>query len=211
MLDYFLPNNLHLKPILHPHINRMAEPCPILGRHLKHLIIQDEEVEAAAEVPDPDPRNLHTLIMSLSEESFEKVTQMLSLTPNLTPNEVRDFLLEEDRKQAAVTKGPGVPPEQSATQGQGDKFGGKHCSKCKNHSHGEDICWLLHPELSRKPRCGACGKVGHGEDRCWELNPALAPAWYQKPPLKQNNAEVKGKGRRKKVKVCCLSTMVEEG
>ena len=179
---------------------------------MKHLIIQDEKVEPADEVPDPDPRNLHTLIMSLSEERFERARQMLSLTPNLTANEVRNFLLEEDRKQAAVTKGPDAPNEQSATQGQGDKLGGRYyCSKCKKHNHGEDRCWLLHPELSTKPPCGVCGKIGHGEDRCWEQNPALAPAWYQKASLKKNNAETKGKGRRKKVKVCCLTKMVEEG
>ena len=190
----------------------MAEPsCPILGRHHKHLIAQDAENEAADEVPDPDPRNLHTLIMSLSEEKFETVTQIFSRTPNLTPNEMRNILLEEDRKHSTVTKGPNAATEQSTTQGQEDKSGGKHCNKCKKHSHGEDRCWLLHPELSRKPRCGWCGKVGHGEDMCWKLNPALAPATYQKPPPKQNNAEAIGKGRRKKVKVCCLSKMVEEG
>ena len=186
--------------------------CPILGRHHGHLIAQDAKIEPANEPPDPDPRNLHTLIMSLSEERFQTVTQMLSLTPNLTPNEVRNMLLEEDRKHTAEIKGPNVPAEQSATQGQGEKSGGKnYCNKCKKHNHGEDSCWLLHPELSRKPRCGVCGKIGHGEDRCWELNPALAPALHQKPPLKQNNAEAKGKGRGKKVKVCCLLKIVEEG
>ena len=119
----------------------MAEAsCPILGRHHKHLIAEDAEIEAEDEVPDPDPRNLHTLIMSLSEERFQRVTQMFSLTPNLTPNEMRNILLEEDRKQATVTKGPDVPTKQSATQGQGDKFGGKQCSKCKMHSHGKFRC-----------------------------------------------------------------------
>ena len=156
-----------------------------------------DKVELADVVPDEDPRSLHTLVMSLSEEKFQTVTHLLSLTPNLTPNEVRNFLLKEDREKAAVTKGPNTPTEKSGTQGQGDKLAGrrekksKYCNKCKKHSHGEDRCWLLHPELSRKPRCGACGKVGHAEDQCWESHPELAPAWFQKQPLKLNNAEAK--------------------
>ena len=177
----------------------MAEPsCPILGRHHKHLVAQDAEIEAADEVPDPDPRNLHTLIMSLSEETFHRVTQKFSETPNLTPNEMRNILLEEDRKHATVTKGPNAATEQSATQGQG-------CNKCKNHNH------ILHPEISRMPRCGGCGKFGHGEDRCWQLHPELTPAWFHKKPLKQNNAGRHGKGKKKLMKVCCLSNMVEKG
>lgn len=198
-----IPFDDFLSNVLHPtssHTTMTETSCPILGRCLKPPIIQDETIEAVDEVPDPDPRNLETLIMSLSEERFQTVKQMFSLTPNLTPNEMRNILLEEDRKQAA----------QSATQGQGDKLGGNYCNECKKHSHSEDRCWVLRPELSRKPRCGACGKVGHGEDRCWGLNPALAPPWYQKPPLK-NNAEAKGRGKWKKVKGCCLSKMVEEG
>lgn len=167
----------------------MAEPsCPILGRHHKHLVAQDAEIEAADEVPDPDPRNLHTLIMSLSEETFHRVTQKFSETPNLTPNEMRNILLEEDRKHATVKKGPNVATEQSATQGQGDE--------------------LADP---RMPRCGACGKFGHGEDRCWQLHPELTPAWFQRQPLKQKKAKAKGREEGKKLKVCWLSQLVEEG
>ena len=166
--------------------------CPVPGRRRKHLIMHDKKDEIADVVPDEDPRSLHTLVMSLSEEKFQTVTHLLSLTPNLTPNEVRNFLLKEGREKAAVRKGPNAPTEESGTQGQGDKLAGrrerekKFCNNCKKYSHGEDRCWLLHPELSRKPRCGACGKVGHGEDGCWTLCPELAPTWYQKQLKKEN-------------------------
>ena len=141
--------------------------CPVPGRRRKHLIMHDKKVELADVVPDEDPCSLHTLVMSLSEEKFQTVTHLLSLTPNLTPNEVRNFLLKEDREKAAVTKGPNAPTEESGMQGQGDKSAGRR-------------------EREKKPRCGACGKVGHGEDMCWKIFPELAPAWYQKQLKKEN-------------------------
>ena len=145
---------------------------------------------------------------------------MLSLTPNLTPNEVRNMLLDEEKKkkkQAAVTKGAEAPSNESSIQGEGGKVvgegegEGRHCDNCKKKGHSEDGCWLLHPEIPRKPPCSTCGKSGHGEAQCWIVNTKLAPAWLQKRLLKQNNTEANGKGKKEKAKVCCLSKMVEEG
>ena len=129
-------------------------------------------------IPNPDPRNLVTLVMALSEEEFQRITHLLNLTPNLTPNEFRNMLLEEEekkkkkKKQAAVTKEPNAPSEESGMQGQGYKLAGggegkgKYCNNCKKDGHREHRCWLLRGELSNKRPCSACGKVGHGEDRC---------------------------------------------
>lgn len=74
----------------------------IQDRRLKHLL--DEKIEIIEVVPDPDSRSLHTLIMSLSEERFQTITQLLSLTLRLRASKVRNILLEKERKQAAVTK-----------------------------------------------------------------------------------------------------------
>ena len=193
----------------------------IQDRRLKHLL--DKKIETIEVVPDPDPRSLHTLIMSLSEERFQTITQLLSLTPRLRASEVRNILLEEERKQAAVTNGPKAPSEQSGKQGEEDKSAGwgkrkgAYCTKCKKDGHDEDRCWLLHPELSTKPRCSACGKVGHGKDRCWKFHPELAPAWLQEQLIEQNKAKKegkgkgKGKGNGKEPTMCYSSKMVGEG
>ena len=163
------------------------------NRRLKHLL--DKNIETVEVVPDPDPRSLHTLIMSLSEKRFQTITQLLSLTPKLEASEVRNILLEEERKQAAITKGPNASPEQSGKQGEEDKSAGrekrngKYCTNCKKDGHDDDRCWLLHPELSTKPPCSACGKVGHGKDICWKSHPEIAPAWLQEQLLEQNKAE----------------------
>ena len=143
---------------------------------------------------------------------------MLSLTPNLTPNEVRNMLLDEEKKQAAVAKGPDAhaPFEESGMHGKGYKLAGggegegRHCDNCKKDGHSEDKCRLLYPELSNKSACSACGKGGHGEDECWKLHPERVPAWWKRNPLKQNTAEAKGKDKGK-AKVCCLSELVEKG
>ena len=188
---------------------------PNRGHRIKHLILHDEKIDV---IPHPDPRNLQTLIMALSEEEFQRITQSLSLRPNLTPNEFRNMLLDEEKKQAAVAKGPDAhaPSEASGMQGKGYKLAGggegkgQYCNNCKKDGHREDRCWLLHPELPGKPPCSACGKVGHGEDGCWKCNPKFAPAWWKRNPLKQNTAEAKGKGRGK-AKASCLLKMVEEG
>lgn len=193
----------------------------IQDRRLKYLL--NEKTETVEVVPDPDPRSLHALIMSLSEERFQTIKQLLSLTPKLEASEVRNILLEEERKQAAVTKGSKASSEQFGKQGEEDKSAGwgkrkgEYCTNCKKDGHDEDRCWLLHPELSTKPRCSACGKVGHGKDRCWKFHPELAPAWLQEQLLEQSKAENKGtgkgkgKGKGKKPKMCYSSKMVEEG
>ena len=190
---------------------------PILDRRLKHLIIHDAKNESTDVVPDPDPRRLLTLVMSLSEEKFQAVTQMLSHTPRLTANEVRNILLKEERKQDTVMECPNAPSKQSGTQGQGDKSAGrgkrtgKYCYKCKKNGHDKDRCWFLYPELSRKPRCSACGKIGHGEDRCWGLHPELAPVLVQNQSVEHDSAEEKGKGKEKKdSKVYYSSKMVNQ-
>ena len=187
---------------------------PNRGHRIKHLVLHDEKEDV---IPNPDPRSLQKIIMSLSESEFQRVTQLLSLTPNLTPNEVRNMLLDEEKKQATLAKRSNAPSEENGTQGEGGKVAGggeregRHCDNCKKDGHTEDGCWLLHPELPRKPPCSTCGKGGHGEAQCWRVNPKLAPAWIQKRLLKQNNADAKGKGKKEKAKVYCLSKMVGEG
>ena len=175
------------------------------------MILRDEKPDV---VPNPDPRKLSTLVMNLSEEEFKRITEKLSLTPNLTPNEFRNMLLDEEAAQAAAAKRPNT----SSEDGQGAELAGgreegerKHCNNCKKSGHSEDGCWLLHPELPTKPPCSACGKFGHGEDQCWRVNVKLAPAWLQKRLLKQDNAEEKSKSKGKKSKVCCHLKMADEG
>ena len=170
---------------------------PNRGHRIKHLILHDEKVDV---VPNPDPRSLQKIVMSLSEEEFKRITQLLSATPNLTPNEFRNMLLDEEKKQAALAKELNARSEASGTQGKGDKY----CNECKKHGHREDRCWLLHPDLSGKPLCSGCDNVGHGEDQCWKSHPERAPAWWKRNPLKQNTAEAKGKGKGK-AKASCLS------
>ena len=189
---------------------------PNRGHRIKHLILRDEKVDV---IPNPDKRSLQKIIMALSEAEFQRMTQMLSLTPNLTPNEVRNMLLDEEKKQAAVAKGPDAhaPFEESGMQGKGYKLAGegegegRHCDNCKKDGHSEDKCRLLHPKPPGKAPCSGCGNVGHGEDQCWKSHPERAPAWWKRRPLKQNTAEAKGKGKKEKAKVCYLSKMVEEG
>lgn len=173
------------------------------------MILHDEKPDV---VPNPDRRSLQKLVMALSEEEFKRITEKLSLTPNLTPNEFRNMLLEEEAKQAALTKGQNA----SSEDGQGEDLAGgrgeaerKHCNNCNKSGHSEDRCWLLHPDLPTKPPCSACGKLGHGEDQCWRVNVKLASAWLQKRLLKQNDAEGKAKSKSNKPQVCCLS--VESG
>lgn len=171
---------------------------PQRGHQLKHLIIHDENPDVT---PNPDKRSLQQLIMSLSEDEFKRITQLLSKTPNLTPNEFRNFLLEEEGRQAALGMGPKARFQKSGTDkvaGEGEGQG-KHCNNCRKNGHSDDKCWLLSPS-----RCNACGKVGHGEDKCWKAHPELAPIWYRLWPLKQNKSEGQGKSKGKPPKVCCL-------
>ena len=177
------------------------------------MILHDENVDV---VPNPDPRTLQHLVMALSEEEFKRITELLSLTPNLTPNEFRNMLLDEEKKRAAVASGPNEPSMKLGTQGPrvglagGGEGKGQYCDNCKKEGHHEDQCWLLHPELSGKPPCSGCGKIGHEEAQCWRVSPKLAPAWLQKRLFKPNNAETKGKRKDKKANASCLSNMVEE-
>ena len=167
------------------------------------MILHDEKPDV---IPNPDPRSLQVLVMALSEEEFKRITKRLSLTPKLTPNEFRNMLLEEAAKQATVTKESNAASQDSVTDEVAGGGGRKatYCNNCKKDDHSEDKCWLLQPELSRKPPCSACGNLGHGEDQCWRVNVKLAPAWLQKRLLKQDNAEEKGKSKGKKTNVCCL-------
>jgi hypothetical protein len=188
-------------------------------RRLKHL---DEEYETAEWVPNPDPRNLLNLIMSLSEERFKEITQLLRLTPKVNGKILREWLLEEE---AVVTKDRDAHTEPSDKQGEGDqpagfkKGKGQYCTGCKKHGHDEDTCPLLHPELSTKPRCTECGKVGHGKERCWKLHPELKAAWLQRVLEREGKVEEKGKGKGKgkgenkgkKTKENCSLKMVDWG
>ena len=157
-------------------------------------------------VPNPDKRTLQNLVMKLSEEEFKRITELLSKTPNLTPNEFRNMLLDEEAKQAALGIGPKARSQKSGTDkvAGGGESKGKHCNNCKKAGHDEDKCGLLSPS-----RCSGCGKVGHGEDKCWKAHPELAPIWYRIWPLKQDNAETKEKRKDKKAKVFFLR--VEDG
>ncbi|KAL2044842.1 hypothetical protein N7G274_002617 [Stereocaulon virgatum] len=116
-----------------------------------------------------DPRTLHDLIMSPSDERCKEITQPLRRMPRLNAKTVRDWLLENE---AVVTKDRDAPTQQSGQQGEGNQPAGfeegkgEYWTKCKKNRYNEDTCPLLHPELSTKPRCTECGKVGHGKKRC---------------------------------------------
>lgn len=186
---------------------------PNRGHRIKHLVLHDEKPDV---VPNPDPRGLPKLIMSLSEDEFKRITQLLSATPNLTPNEVRNMLLDEEKKRGGAAKGRKAPSEENGTQGRAEKLAGggevkaKPCNNCGKAGHRDDRCRLLHPDLSNQPPCSTCKKTGHGNDQCRKSHPERAPVWYRVWPLKQHNADTKGKGKEK-AKASFLSKMVEQG
>ncbi len=117
---------------------------------LDHVKVLEERIDATKVELTPDKRTILCLIMALPEQ-FRYMTQVWALTPNITADQAKEMLLEEER-----------------TYHQNDLEATAFAARFRKQV-----------KLTGRRRAEAgyptCGKPGHGNDKCWELHPELIP------------------------------------
>lgn len=116
---------------------------------LDHVKRIEERIDATKVQFTGDKRTLLCLTMALPEH-LRSIAQIWHLTPNITAEQARQMLLEEERRNQAEN-----PKDSQAFAG---RFGKQsrperpvlQCSGCGRKGHTTDFCWDLHPELRKK-------------------------------------------------------------
>jgi len=121
---------------------------------LDHVKVLEERIDATKVELTPDKRTILCLTMALPE-AYRYTTQVWALTPNITADQAKEMLLEEERTQDHNDV------EKTALAA---RFGKQ--AKLTGHGKGEE------------GNCPTCGKPGHGNDKCWKLHPELVPERY---------------------------------